>query len=166
MKIAMMGSGGIGGYFGARLAQGGSDVAFIARGSHLAAMRQHGLKVESALGDIHLEKVDATDDPASLGPVDLIVVGVKLWDIETAAQAIKPMLSPNTAVISFQNGVQKDETLRRVLGDSRVIGGVSYIAASIARPGIIAHAGKMARLVFGEFDGKPSAVPRPCSMPV
>ncbi len=153
MKIAVMGSGGVGGYFGARLAQAGCDVAFIARGAHLAAMREHGLKVESELGDIVLPKVRVTDDPGTLGPVDLVLFSVKLWDTEAAAQSIKPLFGANTGIVSFQNGVQKDDMLRRVFGAKAVMGGVGYIATTIARPGVIKHTGTMQRLLFGEYDG-------------
>jgi 2-dehydropantoate 2-reductase len=157
MRIAVMGTGGIGGYFGGRLAQAGNDVTFIARGAHLAAMKQDGLKVESVLGDIHLKQPSVTDDPATIGPVDLVLFGVKLWDTESAARAIAPIVGPDTAVISFQNGVQKDDVLRAVLGERAVVGGVAYISAMIAAPGVIKHAGALQRLVFGEYDGKPSA---------
>lgn len=157
MKIAIMGSGGVGGYFGARLAQGGSDVTFIARGAHLAAMREHGLRIESASGNLHLPRVQATDDPASIGPVDLVMFAVKLFDTEAAARAIRPLVGPDTAVIPFQNGVQARELLQRELGDAPVMGGVAYIGAVIREPGVIQHTGNMHRLVFGEFDGRRSA---------
>jgi len=156
MKIAVMGSGGVGGYFGARLAQAGCDVSFIARGAHLAAMREHGLKVESGLRDIHLPRVRVTDDPATLEPVDLVLFSVKLWDTETAAQSIASLFGPHTGIVSFQNGVQKDDILRRMFGDQAVMGGVSYIATKIGRPGVIKHTGTMQRLVFGEYDGRRS----------
>lgn len=156
MRIAVMGAGGVGGYFGARLALAGSDVTFIARGSHLAAIRQNGLRVESPLGDMHLEKPNVTEDPASIGPVDLVMFGVKLWDTKAVAQAIKPLVGPETAVVSFQNGVRKDDILREVLGEKNLMGGVGYIATSIAEPGMIRHVGKMQRLVFGEYDGNVS----------
>jgi len=156
MRIAVMGTGGVGGYFGARLALGGCDVQFIARGAQLAALRQHGLRVLSAGGDMHVEHVAVTDDPREVGPVDLVMFGVKLWDTEEAAQLIAPMLGRDTAVVSFQNGVLKDDALRRLLGDRAVIGGVCYIAATIAEPGVIRHAGAMQRLVFGEHDGTAS----------
>ncbi len=151
-----MGAGGIGGYFGGRLAEGGVDVAFIARGAHLAALRTDGLRIKSKLGDLHLPKVLATEDPRTLGRVDLVLLGVKLWDTEVAALAIAPLVSGETAVVSFQNGVEKDDVLRNVLGDAAVMGGVSYIAAAIAEPGVIAHNGTMQRLVFGEYDGRRS----------
>ncbi|HJV79358.1 ketopantoate reductase family protein [Noviherbaspirillum sp.] len=157
MRIAIMGSGGVGGYFGARLALGGADVTFIARGAHLAAMRQNGLRVESPLGDLHVANPQVTDAPATIGPVDLVLFSVKLWDTEVAARAVAPLIGPDTGVISFQNGVHKDEVLRRVLGERAVMGGVSYIAATIGEPGLIRHAGKLQKLVFGEYDGQHSS---------
>ena len=156
MRIAVMGAGGVGGYFGARLAKGGCDVTFIARGRHFAAMRENGLTVESGLGEIRLPQVRVSDDPVTIGPVDLVIIGVKLWDTEAAAKQIAPLVQAGAAVVSFQNGVQKDDILRRVVGDSPLLGGVSYIAARIARPGVISHLGSMQRLVFGEFDGNRS----------
>jgi 2-dehydropantoate 2-reductase len=156
MRIAVMGTGGVGGYFGARLAASGCDVEFIARGAHLAAIRERGLRVESPLGDAHIAKPKATDDPAKVGKVDIVLFGVKLWDTEAAASAIPPMVGPGTAVVSFQNGVHKDEVLRRVVGEQAVMGGVCYIAATIAEPGVVRHAGKMQKLVFGEYDGSRS----------
>lgn len=152
LRITIMGSGGIGGYFGARLAQGGCNVSFVARGEHLAALREHGLRVESKLGDIHLPDVRVSDDPAALGPADLVLICVKLWDTETAARAVKPIVGPDTVVISFQNGVQKDEVIRRVLGERAIVGGVCYIGSKILRPGVIEHSGTLHRLVFGEYD--------------
>ncbi len=116
-----MGSGGVGGYFGARLAQAGCDVGFIARGAHLAALRERGLVVKSKLGDVDLPKVRATDDPTTLGPVDLILIGVKLWDTEVAVRAISAIVGPATAVLSLQNGVQKDDVLRRVLARAEAL---------------------------------------------
>jgi 2-dehydropantoate 2-reductase len=157
MRIGVMGSGGVGGYFGARLAQAGCDVTFIARGAHLQAIRANGLLVESKLGNIHIETPQATDDPASIGAVDFILFGVKLWDTERAAQAVKPLVDAQTAIVSFQNGVQKDDLLRSALGERAVFGGVCYIAATIARPGVIQHSGTMQKLIFGEYDGRTSA---------
>ncbi len=155
MKIAFMGSGGVGGFYGGRLAHAGYDVAFIARGTHLEAMRKHGLTIENApQGDIHLPKVNVTDDPAAIGPVDLVIIAVKLWDTESAAMAVKPMVGPHTAVLSLQNGVTKDDILRREFGDAAVMGGVGYVATHIARPGVIHQTGTMQRLVFGEYDGR------------
>jgi 2-dehydropantoate 2-reductase len=153
MRIVVMGTGGVGGYFGARLAEGGADVAFVARGAHLDAMRANGLQVESPSGNIHLPRPTVTDDPASLGGADIILFGVKLWDTEDAARRITPIVGPDTGVISFQNGVQKDDMLRAILGPKAVMGGVCYVASTIARPGVIAHTGALARLIFGEHDG-------------
>jgi len=157
VRIAIMGAGGVGGYFGGRLAKGGADVVFIARGATLATLLKDGLRIRSQLGDLHLPKVVASDDARKLGRVDLVLLGVKLWDTEAAARAVAPLVSGETAVVSFQNGVDKDDILRGVLGDDAIIGGVSYIAASIAEPGVIAHTGTMQRLVFGEYDGRRSA---------
>lgn len=160
MRITIMGSGGVGGYFGARLAQAGCDVTFVARGAHLAALRTNGLRVLSPLGDIHLPQPRVTDQPADAGSADLVLFGVKLWDTESAAASIRPLIgsrsSAQTAVISFQNGVVKDDLLRTALGDGAVAGGVCYIAANIEAPGVIRHIGTMQKLVFGEFDGQRS----------
>ena len=156
MKFAIMGAGGLGGYFGARLAAGGHEVAFIARGRHLEAMRRQGLHVSSALGDLHLERVQAGDDPAAFGPVDFVLMSVKLWDTDAAARSLRPLIGPHTAVLSFQNGVTKDDALARAVGPEAVMGGAGYIAAVIGEPGRIVHTGTMARLVFGELDGRDS----------
>ena len=156
MRIAMMGSGGVGGYFGARLQQGGADVMFVARGAHLAAMRESGLSIESAHTPIHLPKVKATDDPASIGPVDIVLFSVKLWDTESAARTLKPIVGPHTGIISLQNGVQKDDVLRTVFGADAGMGGVAYMATTIGRPGVIVQTGTMQRMVFGEYDGRHS----------
>ena len=153
MRIAVMGTGGVGGYFGARLAQAGHEVAFVARGRQLQALRASGLRVESPLGDVHLRKVEVTDEPTEIGAVDLVLFTVKLWDTLEAAGAIKPLLGAETAVVSFQNGVVKDDILRDALGAEHVIGGVTYIAATIAEPGLIRHSGSLQKLVFGEYDG-------------
>jgi 2-dehydropantoate 2-reductase len=153
MKIAIMGSGGIGGYYGARLQSGGADVTFIARGEHLKAMQQNGLALE---GDrpIHLPKVKATDDPSTIGKVDMVIFSVKLRDTETAAKAILPVVGPDTGIISLQNGVQKDDMIASVIDRKHLLGGAAYIGVSIARPGVIKKAGTMERLAFGEFDNK------------
>ncbi len=157
MKIAMMGSGGVGGFFGGRLAKAGYDVSFIARGSHLAAMRERGLTIENEpQGNIHLPRVRATDDPASIGPVDLVILSVKLWDTEAAAKQVAPLLGPDTAVLSLQNGVIKDDIMRRIFGDKAVMGGVCYVATHISRPGVIHQTGTMQRIVVGEYDGRKS----------
>ncbi len=153
MRIAVMATGAVGGYFGARLAQAGHDVAFVARGQQLEALRAHGLRVESALGNVHLPDIKVTDQPAGIGPVDMVLFTVKLWDTVEAAEAIKPLLGPSTGVVSFQNGVVKDDILRQALGAGHIIGGVCYIAATIAEPGLIRHSGTLQKLVFGEYDG-------------
>jgi 2-dehydropantoate 2-reductase len=154
----MMGSGGVGGFFGGRLAHAGCDVSFIARGAHLAAMRERGLTIENeSQGDIRLPKVRVTDDPGTLGPVDLVILSVKLWDTEAAARSIRPLLGPHTGVLSLQNGVIKDDILRRELGDAAVMGGVAYLAATLSRPGVIHQTGTMQRIVLGEYDGRNSA---------
>ena len=151
-----MGSGGVGGYFGARLQRGGADVTFVARGAHLAAMRANGLAIESAHEPIQLPKVNATDDPRTIGPVDMVLFSVKLWDTESAARSLLPIVGPHTGIISFQNGVQKDDTLRSIFGADAVMGGVAYMATTIGRPGVIAQTGTMQRMVFGEYDGRHS----------
>jgi 2-dehydropantoate 2-reductase len=156
LRIAVMGSGGVGGFFGARLMRGGVDVTFIARGAHLAAMRERGLAIESAHEPIHLPKVKATDDPATIGPVDVVLFCVKLWDTDTAARALLPVMGRETAIISFQNGVQKDDMLRGIFGDGAVMGGVGYMATTVARPGVIAQTGTMQRMIFGEYNGQRS----------
>lgn len=157
MKLAIIGSGGVGGYFGARLAAAGSDVTFVARGAHLEAMQKNGLKVRSALGDLHLPKVQCASDTKAIGPVDIVMIAVKLWSTEEAAKAAKPMVGKDTAVVSFQNGVIAVDTLIPVVGREHVIGGVSNIAALIEEPGVIRHNGNMANLFFAELDGKRSA---------
>ena len=157
MRIAIIGAGGVGGYFGARLQQAGADVGFVARGAHLEALRRDGLKVESPLGDIHLPRVNATDNAADLGHADIVWLAVKLWDTEAALRSMKSVVGPDTGIISFQNGVQKDDLLRQAFGERAVMGGVGYVAANIDRPGVIKHTGTMQRLIFGEYDGSRSA---------
>ncbi len=154
MKIAVIGSGGVGGYFGGRLAAAGNDVTFVARGAHLEAMRKNGLKVLSALGDFHLSKVKCTDDTATIGPVDIVMIAVKLWSTEDAVAAAKPLVGPETAVVSFQNGIVAEEKILAVHGPQHTIGGVANIAALIEEPGVIRHNGTMASLIFAELDGK------------
>src|SRR5262249_52077638 len=151
-----MGSGGVGGFFGARLARGGADVTFIARGAHLAAMREHGLAIESTDESFTLPKVQVTEDPATIGKTDLVMFGVKLWDTEQAARSLLPIIGSETALISFQNGVQKDDLLRPIVGETAIMGGVAYVGTNISRPGVIAQKGPMQRLVFGEYDGRRS----------
>jgi 2-dehydropantoate 2-reductase len=156
MRIAIMGSGGLGGYFGARLAQGGADVHFIARGRHLQAMRSEGLRIDGPEPQ-QLARVQATDQPAEVGVADVVMLCVKLWDTEQAIAQMRPMVGPQTTVVSFQNGVLKDQYLRAAFDDRQLMGGVGYVATTIAAPGVIRQTGPMQRLVFGEFDGARSA---------
>ena len=152
-----MGSGGVGGFYGGRLAHAGYDVSFVARGAHLAAMRQHGLTIENDVqGNIHIPTVNATDDPASIGAVDVVILAVKLWDTEAATQNVRPLVGPQTAVLSMQNGVMKDDVLRRAFGEPAVMGAVGYCATNIARPGVIRQTGKMQRMIVGEYTGERS----------
>ena len=155
MRIAIMGSGGLGGYFGARLSNGGADVHFIARGAHLAAMRTDGLRIEGPTS-IHLTRVNATDNASEIGVVDIVMLCVKLWDTDTALQQIRPLVGPNTTIISFQNGVLKDQYLKAAFNVAQIMGGVGYIATTIDRPAVIRQTGPMQRLIFGEFDGSRS----------
>ena len=152
MRIAVMGSGGIGGYLGARLAQAGEDVIFIARGSHLEAMQQKGLRVESPLGEIHLRHVTATETPADVGFVDIVVFAVKAYDTESAAAAIVPLVGPATRVVTLQNGVDSVDAVARVVPRSQVVGGTTYLAALIERPGVIVHLGSVTRVILGGRD--------------
>lgn len=147
MHIVVMGSGGVGGYFGARLAQAGEKVSFIARGQHLEAMRAKGLRVKSALGDAQL-KVRVFQDPREAGAADVVMFAVKLWDTEGAAEQIRPIVQDGV-VIPFQNGVESIERLGKALGRERVMGGSAYIGTRIGAPGMIEHTGTMARLRFG-----------------
>lgn len=161
MRIVVMGSGGVGGFYGGMLAAlGGCDVAFVARGAHLAAMRAQGLTIERDGGrpPIHLPKPELAETPAALGSADLVLLGVKLWDTQAAIDAIRPLMGPGTAVLSLQNGVTKDTALAAAFGMDRVMGGVAYVATHIARPGVIAQTGPMQRLLFGEYAG--AATPR------
>ena len=151
----MLGAGGVGGYFGARLLQGGADVAFIARGAHLDALRNKGLVIEDAEGKTQLTigNVYATEDPKNIGVVDFVVLAVKLWDTEKAIQLASPLIGAHTTIISLQNGVLKDDYLRAAYDRSQLMGGVAYVATTISRPGIIKQTGSLERLVLGEFDG-------------
>ncbi|MDR3531168.1 MAG: 2-dehydropantoate 2-reductase [Rhodopila sp.] len=157
MRIAVIGAGGVGGAFGAALAKAGADVTFVARGAHLKAMRENGLRIEGGRGETVLNPVQATDDPATIGPVDFVLFCVKLWDVESAGAAIKPLIGPTTAVIPLQNGIDASERLIPILGAQAVMGGVAQISATIAEPGVIRQTGAFMRLVFGELEGGKSA---------
>ncbi len=156
MRIAVIGTGGVGGAFGAALAKAGADVTFVARGAHLAAMKTNGLQVNGPRGDIHINPVQASDDPASIGVVDVVLFCVKLWDLESAGAAIKPLIGPNTAVIPLQNGIDAADRLIPILGKDAVMGGVAQISATIDAPGVIRQTGTFMKLEFGELDGQPS----------
>lgn len=157
MRIAAMAAGAVGGYFGGRLMAAGHDVNFIARGAHLEAIRKHGLKIESPLGNLHLTNVKATPNPSDVGPVDIVLFAVKLWDTEIAGEAARPLVGPNTRLITLQNGVDSVERLAPILGVEQVAGGLAYIAAVIAAPGVISHTSQFAKMMCGRIDGKPDA---------
>lgn len=148
MRIAIMGAGGVGGYFGARLAQAGHDVTFIARGRHLEALKASGLTLKSALGDAIL-KVKAVDRAADAGPAEIALFAVKLWDTEESATQLRPVVASGGFVIPFQNGVESVARIGAILGKERVMGGAAYIAGRIGEPGVIVHTGTIARLRFG-----------------
>ncbi|HEV3408544.1 MAG TPA: 2-dehydropantoate 2-reductase [Gaiellaceae bacterium] len=152
MKIAVFGAGGVGGYFGGRLARAGADVHLIARGAHLRALREHGLRVRSVRGDFEVSP-PATDDPADIGACDVVFFCVKAYDTDEAARRLSPLLHRETAVISLQNGVDNEEKLAAVVGSTHVLPGAAFIFASIGEPGVVVDAGGPGSLVFGEPDG-------------
>lgn len=154
MKIAIMGTGGVGGLFGARLAAAGADVTFIARGAHLKAIQQNGLQIISAMrGDLLIKPASAVDSTYGLEPFDFIFITVKLWDTESAIETIRPIVGKDTAIISFQNGIARDDMLKSAFGAEHVIGGISYVGATILSPGVIEQKGTFQKLVFGEYSG-------------
>src|ERR1700688_467901 len=152
MRIAAMAAGAVGGYFGARMAAAGDDVFFIARGANLAAIKKNGLKIESVHGDVHLPKPNVTDDPESVGPVDIVLFAVKLWDTEKAAELTGPLVGTSTRVITLQNGVDSIERVAPILGAEQTVGGVAYIATVIAAPGVIKQTSSFAKMRFGRAD--------------
>ena len=156
MRFAVVGTGGVGAYFGGRLAQAGESVAFLARGAHLTAMREHGLRVDSVAGDFVIAPVEASDDPARIGPVDVVLVGVKAWQVRETARTLGPLLGPRTFVVPLQNGVEAAGQLTEVLGPGRVIGGLCKIVSAIVAPGHVRHSGVPPRVEFGERDGSRS----------
>lgn len=158
MRIAAMAAGAVGGYFGARMAAAGHDVFFIARGANLAALKKDGLRLESVNGDLHLPQVNATDNPATVGAVDIVLFAVKLWDTEQAAAAMRPLVGANTRVITLQNGIDSIERLSAVLPADNVVGGTAAIASTIAAPGVIRNTSKFASIRFGRAGGKADAV--------
>jgi len=154
MKIAIFGSGGLGAYYGARFAETGHDVSFIARGAHLEAINKNGLTVLSPAGDIKLDNVTATSEPADLDAQDLVIVAVKTWQLQSAAQIMAPLVADNTMVCSFLNGVEAPDVLANELGEQHVLGGLSRIFSKIESPGVIRHFNDSAFVEFGEVTGQ------------
>jgi 2-dehydropantoate 2-reductase len=152
MRIAVFGSGGVGGYFGGRLALAGNDVTFIARGEHLRALRTIGLRVESVNGDFVVSPVKAVDDPTEVDKVDVVILGVKAWQVGEAARAMKPMVGADTFVLPLQNGVEAVAQLSGVLGEKHVLGGLCRIVSYLVGPGYIRHVGFEPSIAFGELD--------------
>ena len=157
MRIAAMAAGAVGAYFGARLQAARHDVFYIARGAHREAIEKNGLAIESIHGDLHLPRVNVTDDPAKVGPVDIVLFAVKLWDTEKAAEQAKPLLGPNTRVITLQNGVDSYERIAPIVGPERAIPGVTYVVTVIERPGVIKQTSQIQRIVCGPYDGRHDA---------
>ena len=153
MRIAIFGAGGLGGYYGARLQQAGNQVGFIARGAHLAAIREQGLRILSPLGDAHLQDLHISDDPADIGPVDAVIVAVKTWQIPEVARALSPLLGEQTVVVPFLNGVEASDGLAAVIGEGCVVGGLSKVFAMVESPGVIRHFHTEAHVEMGELDG-------------
>ncbi len=156
MRIAIFGAGGAGGYFGAQLARAGEDVVFIARGSHLQAIRAEGLRVETPAGEIAIRPAHATDDPAEIGPVDVVILGVKTWQVTEAAEAMRPMIGPDTFVAPLQNGVEAASQLAAVLGTRHVLNGLCGTISQVVAPGRIRSIGEAHFIKFSEIDKRPS----------
>lgn len=154
MRIAIMGTGGVGGYYGGLLARAGHEVAFIARGDHLRAIKANGLKVRSIHGDFEIHSARATDDPAEVGPVGLTIFTVKTYDTEAAAELMRPLVGEQTVILPLQNGVESAARLRRTFGPQAVIGGLTQLVAFIAAPGVIQQESQFRRVVLGELDGR------------
>ena len=158
MRIAVFGTGGVGGYFGGRLARAGHDVVFVARGAHLEAIRARGLRVDSILGDFVVAPAQATDDVSKIGEVDVILVGVKAWQVQEAAGAMRPLVGARTCVLPLQNGVEAAEHLAAELSPAAVLGGLCGVISFVAGPGHIRHTAEREPFVtFGELDNRPSA---------
>lgn len=155
MRLLIVGSGGVGGYFGAKLAKAGVDVTLLARGAHLAAIRQNGLMIRSAVEGDWTVQVNAVDGVSGLPSPDIILFCVKSFDTESAAKLVAPIVGPNTGVISLQNGIDNEDKISRVIGDSHAMGGVAYVFSNIAEPGVIAHQ-QFGKIVFGELSGTTS----------
>jgi len=152
MRIVIFGSGSVGGYFGGRLSQAGEDVIFIARGEHLNAMLKHGLRVDSKKGDFEVKPVQATDDLLKIGKVDMVLVGVKAWQVPEAAKAIKPFIGAETFVLPLQNGIEAPTQLSEILGEQHVLGGLCGLFCYMSGPGHIVHGGTDPFVKFGELD--------------
>lgn len=155
MKIVIVGSGGVGGYFGARLARAGEDVTFVARSAHLQAIREHGLRIRSAVDGEWSVQATAVETLEGHAPADIVLLCVKSYDTEQAAELIRPVVGEHTAILSLQNGIDNEGKLARLYGNDRVLGGVAYIFANIEAPGVIAHH-QLGRIVFGRLDGQAS----------
>lgn len=156
MKILIMGTGGVGGYYGGLLAKEGHDVTFISRGAHLYAIRHEGLKVKSVHGDFTISPANATEHPAKVGPVDLILFCVKTYNTDEAAEAIQSAVGPQTVVISLQNGIDASERIGKVIGMEHVLGGATWLSSAVEAPGVIRQVSEFRRIVFGEMDGSQS----------
>ncbi|NTW16090.1 MAG: 2-dehydropantoate 2-reductase [Syntrophaceae bacterium] len=154
MKIAIMGTGGVGGYYGGLLAQSGQDVTFIARGAHLRAIREQGLKVKSVHGDFTVSPAEATDTPAEVGPVDMVLFATKTYQTDEAARSITPMIARNTVVVSLQNGIDAADRIGKVVGMEHMLGGVTWLSAAIEAPGVIGQYSQFRRIALGEFSGE------------
>jgi 2-dehydropantoate 2-reductase len=157
MKIAIMGTGGVGGYYGGLLAQRGHDVTFIARGEHLKAIQENGLQVKSIHGDFHVKAAQATDDPTRIGPVDLVVFSTKTYSIDEAAKQIKPLVGAETTVLPLQNGIDAADRIGTIVGMEHLLGGVTWISSAVEAPGVIKQISQFRRVVTGELDGQATA---------
>jgi 2-dehydropantoate 2-reductase len=169
VRLAIFGAGGVGGYLGARLAEAGRDVALVARGEHLAAIRRHGLRLESIAGDAVIPSIEATNDPSAVGPVDAVIVATKTWQLPDAARTMPSLLGPGSVVVPVLNGVEATAVLADALGGEHVIGGLCGMISFVAEPGLIRHQGAEPWITFGELDGRITArvraleeVLRPC----
>jgi len=156
MRVAVVGTGGIGAPYGASLAKAGADVTFVARGAHLAAMRENGLRIEGDRGETHIRPAQATDDIAGIGTVDFVLFCVKLWDVENVGAELRAIVGPGTAVVPLQNGIDVADRLVPILGPDAVMGGTAFVTGSITAPGVIRQTGTYQRMTFGELDGRPS----------
>ncbi len=154
MKIAVIGSGGVGGYYGGLLAQQGHAVTFVARGAHLEAIRKNGLQIKSVHGDFTVKPAATAESPAEIGPVDLVLFCTKTYDTDRAAESIRPILTPETAVLSLQNGIDAAERIGRVVGIAHMLGAATWIASVIESPGVISQVSAFRRIVLGELDGR------------